>query len=185
MRKFLIIAFAASLAACGQKQSASEIAQADAKAEADSMAKEDAAAMKASSGNLDAGKAWMAQNAQVKGVVTLPSGVQYRVLREGPAGGAKPTMSDAVLVNYEGKLIDGKIFDSSYERGEPTDFPLAGVVPGWAEALTHMKPGDMFEVVLPPALAYGPEPKGELPGNSTLIFKIELLRVLPSGPQLG
>jgi FKBP-type peptidyl-prolyl cis-trans isomerase len=128
-------------------------------------------------------KAFLAQNAKQPGVVTLPSGLQYKVVRFGPATGLKPQLTDEVKVHYEGKLINGKIFDSSYERGQPAAMPLNGLVKGWQEALQLMRPGDEWILYVPPELGYGAEGAGggEIPGGAALIFKIELIDVLP-GP---
>ncbi len=130
--------------------------------------------------NLAATQAFLAQNAKQPGVVTLADGLQYKVVRSGPASGAKPNPTDEVKVNYEGKLVDGTVFDSSYERGSPASFPLQGLVPAWKEALVMMRPGDEWTLYVPPALGYGAEDKGPIPGNSVMIFRIELIDVLPS-----
>jgi FKBP-type peptidyl-prolyl cis-trans isomerase len=129
--------------------------------------------------DLKAAQAFMAANAKQPGVVTLPSGLEYRIVASGPAGGAHPRPSDEVKVNYEGKLVSGKVFDSSFERGAPADFPLEGLVPGWVEALQLMRPGDEWILYVPPALGYGDEDKGPIPAGSVLIFRIQLLGVLP------
>ena len=128
-------------------------------------------------------KAFLAQNAKQPGVVVLPSGLQYKVIRSGPATGMKPQLTDEVKVHYEGKLIDGKVFDSSYERGQPAAMPLNGLVKGWQEALQLMRPGDQWILYVPSDLGYGAEGAGggEIPGGAALIFKIELIDVLP-GP---
>lgn len=126
-------------------------------------------------------KAFLAKNAKEAGVVTLPSGLQYKIVRSGPPTGLRPQETDEVKVNYEGKLVSGKVFDSSYERGVPAAFPLKAVIPGWIEAMQLMRPGDEWILYIPPALAYGEEDKGEIPPNSTLIFRVELIDVLP-GP---
>ena len=117
------------------------------------------------------------------GVVTLPSGLQYKIVRSGPASGAKPHAGDEVKVHYEGKLLDGTVFDSSYERGVPAAMPLDALIPAWIEALQLMRPGDEWVLYVPPALGYGEEGAGggQIPGNSVLIFRIELIGVLP-GP---
>lgn len=129
-----------------------------------------------SSSNAKKSADFLAQNKKDKGVVTLADGLQYKVLREGK--GASPTVNDTVVVNYEGKLMNGQVFDSSYKRGEPASFPLNGVVKGWQEALTLMKPGAMWMIYLPPELAYGKQGVPGLIGpNETLIFKVELLNV--------
>jgi peptidylprolyl isomerase/FKBP-type peptidyl-prolyl cis-trans isomerase FklB len=125
--------------------------------------------------------AFLAQNAKAPGVVVLPSGLQYKVVRSGPATGLKPGLQDEVKVHYEGKLVDGKVFDSSYERGQPAAMPLSGLIPGWVEALQLMRPGDEWILYVPPALGYGAEGAGgDIPPNSALIFRIELIDVLPA-----
>ncbi|WP_168075762.1 FKBP-type peptidyl-prolyl cis-trans isomerase [Caulobacter sp. SSI4214] len=132
--------------------------------------------------NQAAADAFMAKNAKEPGVVTLPQGLQYKVVREGPPGGQHPTPADEVKVHYEGKLLDGTVFDSSYERGVPAVFPLDGLVPAWVIALQRMKAGDEWILYVPPALGYGAEDKGPIPANSVMIFKIELLGVNRIGP---
>lgn len=173
MRSLIVAAAVAAglLAACSP-QSASELAAADAAKEAEN----DEAARK----NATESKAWLAQNASVEGVKTLPSGVQYKVVREGPPGGPSPKPSDEVKIHYEGKLIDGTVFDSSYERGVPSSFVLGNLIPGWVEALQLMKPGDEWMVYIPPEQGYGPGDRGAIPSNSALIFRIELFDVLPT-----
>ena len=131
--------------------------------------------------SLAVAQAFMAQNAKQPGVVTLADGLQYKVVRSGPADGPKPNPTDEVKVNYEGKLVDGTVFDSSYERGVPASFPLQGLVPAWKEALVMMRPGDEWMLYTPASLAYGDEGAGAIPPGSTLIFRIELIAVLP-GP---
>ena len=130
-----------------------------------------------------ASKAFMAGNAKQPGVVTLPSGLQYKIVKSGPATGGKPQLNDEVKVNYEGKLISCKVFDSSYERGQPASIPLKQLVPAWQEALQLMRPGDEWILYVPPELGYGAEGAGggEIPGGPALIFKIELIDFLP-GP---
>lgn len=130
--------------------------------------------------SLAAAQAFLAQNAKQPGVVTLADGLQYKVVRSGPPGGAKPAPTDEVKVNYEGKLVDGTVFDSSYERGVPASFPLQGLVPAWKEALVMMRPGDEWTLYVPPELGYGAQDKGPIPGNSVMIFRIELIDVLPT-----
>jgi peptidylprolyl isomerase/FKBP-type peptidyl-prolyl cis-trans isomerase FklB len=112
-------------------------------------------------------------------VVTLPDGLQYRIDKSGPADGARPKTQDEVKVNYEGKLLTGEVFDSSFARGQPVAFPLDGLIPGWVEALQLMRPGDEWTLWVPPALGYGDQAKGPIPGNSVLQFRIQLLGVLP------
>ncbi|HEY9233965.1 MULTISPECIES: FKBP-type peptidyl-prolyl cis-trans isomerase [Phenylobacterium] len=132
-------------------------------------------------------KTFMAANAKAEGVQTLPSGVQYRVVRSGPATGLKPGPQDEVKVHYEGKLVSGKIFDSSYERGQPAAMPLPALIPAWKEALQLMRPGDEWILYVPPAMGYGEEGAGggEIPPNSVLIFRIELIDVLPAPGRVG
>lgn len=126
--------------------------------------------------NLKAGEAFMKKNAENPKVVTLPSGLQYEVLDEGT--GPKPTKSDTVTVNYEGKLLNGKVFDSSYERGQPATFPVNAVILGWQEALPLMKTGATWMLYIPSSLAYGAAGAGEIIGpNETLIFKVNLISV--------
>ena len=118
---------------------------------------------------------FLADNAKAPGVVTLPSGLQYKNVKSGPADGPSPAPGDDVKVNYEGKLTDGKVFDSSFQRGEPADFTLAHLIPGWIEALQLMRPGDEWMLYVPPRLGYGDEGAGPIPPNSVLIFRIQLL----------
>jgi FKBP-type peptidyl-prolyl cis-trans isomerase FklB len=126
--------------------------------------------------NLQEGEAFLAENAQKEGVTVLPSGLQYRVVEAGK--GKSPTAENMVTVHYRGRLVDGTEFDSSYERGEPATFPVAGVIPGWTEALQLMQEGAKWELVIPPALAYGERGAGQVIGpNAVLIFEVELLKV--------
>ena len=125
--------------------------------------------------NLD----WLEANKKLKGVKTLPSGLQYRVLTEG--NGPVATDSSEVEVHYEGKLIDGTVFDSSYKRGQPATFRPNQVIKGWTEALTLMPEGSVWELYIPASLGYGEQGSGRsIPGNSTLIFKVEALKVKPT-----
>jgi FKBP-type peptidyl-prolyl cis-trans isomerase len=128
-------------------------------------------------------KAFMASTVKEPGVQTLPSGLAYKVVRSGPPTGLRPQLTDEVKVHYEGKLIGGKVFDSSYERGQPASMPLRGLIPAWQEALQLMRPGDEWILYVPPELGYGAEGAGggEIPPNAALIFRIELIDVLP-GP---
>lgn len=121
------------------------------------------------------GMAFLEENKKKDGVVTLPSGLQYKVLAEG--AGKTPKATDTVTVNYRGTLIDGKEFDSSYKRGQAATFPVGGVIRGWTEALQLMKEGSKWQIVIPPQLAYGERGGGPIPPNSTLIFEVELLSV--------
>ena len=159
MRLLLVLAAAVLLAACGQS------------------------AAKQNAENLGAAQKFMADNAKAEGVKTLPSGVQYKVVKSGPATGVPPKAGDEIKVHYEGKLVSGRVFDSSYERGEPAVMPLDGLIPAWIEALQQMRPGDEWTLYVPPEQGYGEEGAGggEIPPNSVLIFRIELLGVLPRG----
>ena len=111
-----------------------------------------------------------------EGVITLPSGLQYKVIKEGT--GKTPKADDTVSTNYRGKLVDGTEFDSSFKRGEPATFPVNGVIPGWTEALQLMKEGSKWELFIPSNLAYGEHGAGNVIGpNATLIFEIELISI--------
>jgi FKBP-type peptidyl-prolyl cis-trans isomerase FklB len=140
------------------------------------MAKLQAKQASAGAENTAAGKTFREENAKKDGVKVLPSGLQYKVLKSG--SGKTPTATDKVSTHYHGTLIDGTVFDSSVERGEPVSFPVDGVIPGWTEALLLMKEGDKWQLVVPPDLAYGERGAGGRIGpNSTLIFEVELLSV--------
>ncbi|EAR60917.1 FKBP-type peptidyl-prolyl cis-trans isomerase [Neptuniibacter caesariensis] len=120
------------------------------------------------------GDAFIRENSSAEGVVTTKSGLQYKVIHEGE--GRSPTSKDTVTVHYEGMRIDGHIFDSSYKRGKPTTFPLNRVIKGWTEGLSLMKKGGVRMLYIPPELAYGAlSPSEDIPANSTLIFKVELI----------
>ncbi|HET6935004.1 MAG TPA: FKBP-type peptidyl-prolyl cis-trans isomerase, partial [Candidatus Angelobacter sp.] len=126
--------------------------------------------------NKKEGEAFLAANKAKPGVVTLPDGLQYTVVKEGT--GPKPTASDTVTVNYRGTLINGKEFDSSYKRGEPAKFPVNGVIKGWTEALQLMPVGSKWQLFIPADLAYGERGAGaDIAPNSTLIFEVELLSI--------
>jgi FKBP-type peptidyl-prolyl cis-trans isomerase FklB len=126
--------------------------------------------------NKKEGESFLAANAKKDGVKTLPSGLQYKVLKSGT--GATPKATDTVETNYRGTLIDGTEFDSSYKRGQPATFQVNGVIPGWTEALQLMKVGDKWQLFVPPALAYGERGAGrEIGPNATLIFEVELLAI--------
>jgi len=131
--------------------------------------------------NLADGEKFLAENKTKPGVVTLPSGLQYKVIAEG--AGDSPAAHDQVTVNYRGKLIDGTEFDSSFKRGEPATFGVSGVIKGWTEALQLMKPGAKWELYIPSALAYMERGSGAQIGpNSTLIFDVELVSVKKQEP---
>ncbi len=123
------------------------------------------------------GEAFLAENAKKEGVVTLPSGLQYKVITEG--NGNKPTANQQVKCHYEGTLINGAKFDSSYDRNEPAVFPVNGVIQGWVEALQLMPVGSKWELYIPYNLAYGERGAGQsIPPYATLIFTVELLEIL-------
>ncbi|HVZ39015.1 MAG TPA: FKBP-type peptidyl-prolyl cis-trans isomerase [Candidatus Kapabacteria bacterium] len=132
-------------------------------------------AAKAGEKNKKDGEAFLAENKKRKGVVTLASGLQYEVLKEG--NGPKPTDASEVSVHYRGTLVDGTVFDSSIDRGEPATFKVGGVIKGWTEALKLMKAGSKWKLFIPPDLAYGEQGTGPIGPNSTLVFEVELLSV--------
>ena len=130
----------------------------------------------AGAANKKEGDAFLAGNKTKEGVVTLPSGLEYKILTEGT--GPKPSASDSVVCNYRGTLINGTEFDSSYKRGQPATFPVTGVIKGWTEALQLMPVGSKWQLFLPAELAYGERgPSPEIGPNSTLIFEVELLSI--------
>ncbi len=148
----------------------------DAEAQAAVQAALQAVAAKKSAANLAAGKAFLEGNRMKPGVLWTPSGLQYQVITAGK--GAKPKASDAVTVNYEGKLLDGSIFDSSYARNEPASFKLDGVIPGWTEGVQMMPVGSKYRFFVPSDLAYGEQGAGnDIGPNSVLIFEVELLSI--------
>ena len=124
-----------------------------------------------------AGEKFLAENKTKEGVVALPSGLQYKILTEG--NGVKPKASDTVKCHYEGRLIDGTVFDSSIRRGEPAEFPVGGVIQGWVEALQLMPVGSKWQLYIPSELAYGSHGAGQAIGSDeTLIFDVELLAIV-------
>jgi FKBP-type peptidyl-prolyl cis-trans isomerase FklB len=133
-------------------------------------------AKEAQSANVEAGEKFLAENAKRDGVTTTATGLQYEVLAEG--SGDSPKETDQVTVHYHGTLIDGTVFDSSVERGQPATFPVNGVIPGWVEALQLMKPGAKYKLFIPSNLAYGERGAGGSIGpNATLIFEVELISI--------
>lgn len=174
-----VIAKAIKASLAGQKllltdQQAAEIAQSfGQKMQAKQLAK----MMEDSKKNLAAGDTFLAQNGKRPGVQTTASGLQYQVLTQGT--GAKPQPTDTVRVNYKGMLLDGKTFDSSYDRGEPATFPLDQVVPGWQEGIALMPVGSKYKFWIPSKLGYGDKgtPGGPIPPNATLVFEVELLDI--------
>jgi FKBP-type peptidyl-prolyl cis-trans isomerase FklB len=132
--------------------------------------------------NLKKGNDFLAKNKNEKGVVTLPSGLQYKVITEG--NGPNPSDTSTVKVNYKGTLIDGTVFDSSYDRGMPATFSLKRIIKGWSEALPKMKVGSKWQLFVPPDLAYGDRGAGQSIGpNEVLIFEVELLDIVPPNTQ--
>ncbi len=129
--------------------------------------------------NKKAGEAFLAENKTKDGVVTLPSGLQYKILTEGT--GPKPTAADTVVCNYKGTLLDNTEFDSSYKRGQPATFPVSGVIKGWTEALQLMPVGSKWQLFIPSDLAYGARggPGGGIGPNATLVFEVELMSIQP------
>ncbi len=126
--------------------------------------------------NQKLGETFLAENKTREGVVTTESGLQYKILKEG--SGPSPAVTDKVTVHYHGMLIDGTVFDSSVDRGQPASFPVNGVIPGWVEALQLMKTGAKWKLFIPPALAYGERGAGNVIGpHATLIFDVELLSI--------
>jgi FKBP-type peptidyl-prolyl cis-trans isomerase FklB len=126
--------------------------------------------------NVTEGATFLAENGKKPGVITLPSGLQYKVIKEGT--GKKPDLTSTVTTHYTGRLLDGTEFDSSLKHGQPAVFPCNGVIPGWTEALQLMKVGSKWELYIPSTLAYGDQGAGNvIPPNATLIFEIELLDV--------
>jgi len=133
------------------------------------------AAAAAAEGNIEKGEAFLVENAERDGVMVTASGLQYEELKAGT--GATPTATSTVVTHYRGTLIDGTQFDSSYDRGQPAEFPVNGVIAGWTEALQLMKTGAKWKLFIPQNLAYGPQGNQGIPGGSALIFEIELLEI--------
>lgn len=131
--------------------------------------------MKKYGANKEKGEKWLAENAKKPGVTTLPSGVQYKVIKEG--SGAIPADSSRVKVHYEGRTLEGKVFDSSYKRNDPVTLRCNQTIKGWTDALVHMPVGSVWEVFIPQELAYGEREQGEIKPFSVLIFKIELVSI--------
>jgi FKBP-type peptidyl-prolyl cis-trans isomerase FkpA len=180
-----VVAKAIKTSLAGQKllltePQAAEIAQAfSQKMQAQQIAK----MMAEAKTNQTQGEAFLAKNAKAPGVQTTASGLQYQVITEGK--GAKPQPTDTVRVNYKGTLLDGKPFDSSYDRGEPATFPLNQVVPGWQEGIGLMPVGSKYKFWIPAKLGYGDKgtPGGPIPPNATLVFEVELLDIVKQDAQ--
>ena len=145
------------------------------------MEKQVAASKEAATKNLAEGEKFLAENKTKEGVKTTPSGLQYKVIKEG--SGPSPKETDTVVTNYKGTLLDGTEFDSSYRRNEPATFPVNRVIKGWTEALQLMKPGSKYQLFIPASLAYGERGAGrDIGPNATLIFEVELLSIKPPEP---
>lgn len=125
--------------------------------------------------NLEEGAAFLQANKDKEGVVALPSGLQYKIITKGT--GKSPKATDKVLAHYKGTLIDGTQFDSSYDRGQPSEFPVNRVIKGWTEALQMMQEGGKWELYIPQDLAYGSQSRGKIPAGATLLFTVELVEV--------
>ncbi len=160
----------------GLAKAATQVAEADLEAAFTSIqqrAREAAAA--AAEKQLAAGKDYLEQNKAKPGVIVTASGLRYEILQSG--SGAKPAATNTVKVHYHGTLIDGTVFDSSVQRGEPIEFPVTGVIKGWVEALQLMSVGDKWKLTIPADLAYGARAAGDIPANSVLVFEVELLEI--------
>jgi FKBP-type peptidyl-prolyl cis-trans isomerase FklB len=145
--------------------------------EATARKKQEQARLEAADKNEKEGRTFLAENGKKKDVVTTSSGLQYKIIT--PGNGTSPKTEDSVKVNYEGRLINGEVFDSSYERGQPVTFGVGQVIKGWTEALTLMKPGAKWELYIPADLAYGKQgTPGPIGPNATLLFTVELLEVV-------
>ncbi len=129
--------------------------------------------------NKKAGADFLEKNKSAEGVKVTASGLQYIVEKEGT--GKSPTADDTVKCQYKGTLTNGEQFDSSYDRGQPAEFPVKGVIPGWTEALQLMKPGGKMKLFVPPELAYGPAGRPGIPPNSVLVFEVELVEIVKKG----
>ena len=136
------------------------------------------AAPAAAAASAQSGADFLAKNAKAAGVVTLPSGLQYKVVSSGPASGPSPKEGDVIKVHYEGKLVSGEVFDSSFERGKAALMPLGDLVPAWMEAIPKMRVGDEWILYCPPELGYGARGAGPIPPNSVLIFRVTLIGML-------
>jgi FKBP-type peptidyl-prolyl cis-trans isomerase len=152
------------------------------KLQGEMQAKQQAKAKEEEVANKKQGEEFLAANKTKEGVVTLPSGLQYKILT--PGTGPKPTASDTVTCNYRGTLVNGTEFDSSYKRGEPASFPVGGVIKGWTEALQLMPVGSKWQLFIPAEMAYGARgtPNGPIGPDSTLIFEVELLSIKDKTP---
>jgi FKBP-type peptidyl-prolyl cis-trans isomerase FklB len=165
-----------ALSGAQPKWSEQQLAACHARFETEMRGKMEAAMNSAGDKNKKEEAAFLAQNAKAEGVQTTPTGLQFKVLKQGT--GATPALTDTVVCHYKGTLLDGTEFDSSYGRGEPASFPVNRVIPGWTEALQKMKVGDKWQLFVPAELAYRDEPPGPpIEPNSMLVFEVELLGV--------
>jgi len=170
-RTALAAAAALALAACGRGEPG--VAP---------LTPEELAAGQARAAARAAGQAFLQRNAKAEGVTVLPSGLQYKVVTSGPADGPRAADGDEVKVHYVGTLIDGAQFESTHEMGQPAVFRVGELVPGFNEALKLMRPGDVWYIYIPPELGYGDrDTGGPIPPGSVLVFKLEMLDVLPAG----
>ena len=167
--KRFFVSAAAMLALTGCGESMDKIEQ--------EMAAREASQSSIAAANLAEGEKFLAERAKEPGMIVLPSGVMYKVVSRASTPGPQPTVSDTVTINYEGKLLNGNVFDSSYARNEPATFPLGRLVPAWQEVIPLLKTGDEIIMYTPPSQAYGERDAGDIPPNSTLIFRIQLLGV--------
>lgn len=179
MRAVLAAAMVAGLAACASGGDDGPVRRAPAEPMGPSTGLVDRAPIRALTAEQNRARsaAFMAANASRPGVVTSPSGLQYRIERPVTADIPRPSAADVVRVHYEGRLLDGQVFDSSFERGEPVEFPLSGVIGAWREGLQYVRPGETVTIWAPSELAYGARGSGngEIPPFSALIFRVELL----------
>jgi len=157
------------------KMTKEEIQQAMMKLQETAMKKQQDAAEE----NKKKGVEFLEKNKTAQGVKTTASGLQYSVEKEGD--GKTPTKTDTVKAHYKGTLVDGTQFDSSYDRGQPAEFPVQGVIPGWSEALQMMKVGAKYKLFIPPELAYGASGRPGIPANSVLVFEVELVEIVKPG----
>ena len=162
-----VAAMALALTGCGESMDKIE----------QEMAAREASQASIAAVNLADGEKFLADHAKEPGMIVLPSGVMYKIVSRAASPGPQPRASDTVTINYEGKLLNGHVFDSSYARNEPATFPLGRLVPAWQEVIPLLKTGDEIIMYSPPSQAYGEADMGEIPPNSTLIFRIQLLDV--------
>ncbi len=195
IRALLVLAAAAALVACSGEEASSAPSQSAASQSAGSSGSGASGAgggqvaqlepLTTADDALAAAEAFLTENAAKEGVVTTPSGLQYKILASGPADGMSPTPGQWVCVHYRGTFTNGEEFDSSYSRNQAASFPSDGVIQGWVEALSMMKPGDAWQLTLHPDLAYGSQGRPSIPPNSVLLFDVELIALLSGPPARG